>query len=254
MTLLEAKKQLCNKLNISYANLGAGTDDLFSWDGINDWINLACLEAWDYHDWIFKESAKTTTTVASQEYYDYPPEFISDSIFLLRVADSNALLETYKKIRYLDFMKYREDSPTGVEKYWSDHRRWYFVNPKAFSDAASRSIEVWGMLRFTELAASTTPMPFSPDTEGNENSGNNAIVNLAYAMALDSEKKNQPQKAQAIRAEAYNTFKILADREKEAQADYEVVGTTFFRHMPLFDAGGNKKPKRVYGSDDSWAY
>ncbi len=234
MTFEESQKALARKLNISWDAVVAGIDDLYSWDDLKGWINLACLEAWDFSDWIFKEKSYTTTTVASQEYYDYPSDFVEDSIFLLRVAGADALLDTYKKIRYVDYMQYRETEPNGTLKYWADHRDWYFINPKAFQDAGSRSIEVWGMLRFTELTASTSAMPFSPNSEGYENSGNHAIVKLAYAMALESEKKNEPQKAQIVRTEAYQTLKLLADKENEKQADYEVKGRPFFENTKLF--------------------
>ena len=234
MTFEESKRELSRKLNINYEDIRAGTEDLFVWDDLEGWVNMACLEAWDYHDWIFKEKAYTTTSVASQEYYDYPADFVSDSIFLLRVADSDGDMETYRKIRYTDYMKYREENTTGQEKLWADHRRWYFPNPKAYSDAASRSIEIWGLLRFTEMSASTTALPFSPDAEGSENSGNHAIVKLAYAMALDSEKKKEHAKAERIRMEAYQTFEILAKKEKEAQADYEVYERPFFEYKKLF--------------------
>lgn len=253
MTFEESKRELSRKLNISYEDIRAGTDDLFKWADLDSWVNVACLEAWDYAKWIFKEKAYTTTTVASQDYYDYPNDFVSDSIFLLRVADSSANMKTYKKIRYLDFIKYREDSSTGKEKYWADHRRFYFINPKAFDDAVSRSIEIWGLIRFTELAASTTAMPFSPDTEGNENSGNHAIVKLAYAMALASEKKKEQVKAERMRAEAYQMFESLAKSERESQVDYEVVGRPFFKYTPLFGYTG-KRPRRVHGTDDGWSY
>ncbi len=252
MTKQESAELLCTKLNISYDNIRAGTDDLFNWNDLYNWLDLACLEAWDYSDWIFKEKAYTTTTVASQEYYDYPSDFVEDSIFLLRVAGSDGLLDTYQKIRYTDFMQYREQSPTGQNKVWSDHRNWYFINPKAFNDAASRSIEVWGMIRFTELTASTSSLPFSPNSEGYENSGNHAIVKLAYAMALESEKKNDPQKAIIIRSEAYATLKLLADKEAEKQADYEVYGRPFFKHTNLFP--DSRSGKHAFGDDDSWNF
>ena len=86
MTLLESKKALCRLLNISYSNVSANTEDLFDWDDIDAWINLAIMEAWDYADWIFKEKAYTTTTsayVASTgvgEYYNYPDDFISGQV------------------------------------------------------------------------------------------------------------------------------------------------------------------------------
>ena len=78
MQFLEAKKELARKLNISWENIRSGTEDLFNWDDIDSWINLSVMEAWDYADWIFKEKAYTSTTVASQEDYDYPDDFAAE--------------------------------------------------------------------------------------------------------------------------------------------------------------------------------
>ena len=252
MTLLEAKQELCRKLNISLENIESDTEDLFDEEDLQSWINLSVMEAWDYADWIFKEKAYTSTTVASQEDYDYPDDFISDSIYLLRVADTNAKLKTYKKIRYLDYMKYREENDTGKEKLWSDHRRFFFINPKAWDSAASRSIELWGKMRADNLVDSTASLPFSPDSDNEENSGNQAIVQLAFAKALASEKKKQPQRAQAERSEALQKLEIIAKRERESQADYEVYDTTFFKHQNLFPGGTGRNTKWVHGDDDSW--
>ena len=235
MTLLESKEELCRKLNISWEDIRAGTDDLFNWNDIESWINLAILEVWDYASWIFKEKAYTVTggTVADQEYYDYPEDFIADSIFLLRVEDSAGDMKTYKKIRYLDYIKYREEDETGEEKLWADHNRYYFINPEAW-DTASRDIEIWGLMRADELTASTSLLPFSTNTDAEENSGNHAIVKLAYSIALASEKKRDYNKATGVRTEAYQTIELLAKRERESQADYEVYERPFFEYKKLF--------------------
>ena len=236
MTYLESKKSLCRKLNIDYDTVMAGSDNLFSMDDLNDYINLAALEVWDYARWIFTEKAYTVTggTVASQEYYDYPDDFQSDSIFLLRVEDENGDIKTYKKIRYTDYMQYRENYDEGEEKLWADHNRSYFINPNAWDNIAGRDIEVWGRIVMTTMTDSTTPMPFSPNTDNDENSGNHAIVKLAYSFALNSEKKNQAQQGIIVRQEAYQMIEILAKREREDQADYEVYDTPQFKYKKLF--------------------
>lgn len=246
MTFLEAKEELCRKLNTSWDNIRAGTNDLYNWDDIDSWVNLAIQEVWDYHRWIFSEKAYTTSTVASQEYYDYPDDFISDSIYLLRITDSQALYETYKKIRFQDYIKYREDTPTGENALWADHNRQYFVNPERWNNTAGRTIEIHGRMRCDNLTSSTGLLPFSTDSDNEENAGNHAIVKLAYAMVLDSEKKNNPNKATKIRQEAYQTFEILAKREREDLADYEAYERPFFKRQTLFGGGGGTQ---VLGDD-----
>lgn len=236
MNYLEAKYALCRELNIKWSEIQASTQELFNWEDLDSWINLAGLEAWDYAPWILKEKSYTVDsgTVASQEYYDYPDDFVNDSIFLLRVQNSDGDMETYKKVRYLDYIKVREEDDEDDEALWSDHNRWYFINPNTWDNASGRTLEIWGILRWTQLTASDALLPFSPNSDNEENSGNHAIIRLAYSYALDSEKLDNPQKAERERGKAYQSLEILAKRERERQADYEVYDRPLFEYKRLF--------------------
>lgn len=229
MTYLEAFNELGRKLNVNPANVSAGSDDLFTWHDFDSWINLALQEVWNRHKWIFTEHAYTTDTVANQEYYDYPDDFIADSIYLLRVEDSNGDLETYTKTRYLDYIKYREDYEDGEDEIWADHHRYYFINPEAWDNTAGRTIEIHGRMRASNLTSSTSLLPFSPNSDNEENAGNHCIVELAYAFALESEKKKKPDLAQRIRIRTYALLDDMAKTESEAQVQYQT------KDRPLFD-------------------
>jgi hypothetical protein len=61
------------------------------------------------------------------------------------------------------------------------------LNQNAYSSGQSYSI--YGKLRATTLVNPTDLLPFSPASDTEENSGNHAIILLAYSEALLSDKK-----------------------------------------------------------------
>jgi len=259
MTLQELKEETCRRLNISFDDVRAGTEDLIKWNDLQSWANLAVLRVWDYARWTFSEKAYTTSTVANTaalgagEYYDYPNDFQPDSIELLRVTGSDGKYDTYKKIRYLDYIKYREENENGDEKLWTDHNRYYFVNPKAWSSVAGRTIEVHGKIRATNLTDSTAALPFSPDSDNEENSGNEAIVKIAKAYALESEKYKNYKQAQIEKQDAFAILDSLKKREEEEQVTYQTQDRPLFDSPPIIgnDFGGSSGLPGS-GSRDVW--
>lgn len=225
MIFSEGQKELCRKLNLDYDDVVAGLNELFKLDDIKAWINLAIQRAWDYARWIFSEEAKFTTATES-EYYDYPDDFISDSIFILKVDG-----KSYDKKRFENYQKYLEDNPNGEDLVFSDYRRSYFINPNTFS--AGKKIEIWGKKRATKLTGDDDLLPFSPDTDDEENSGNEAIIRIAYSIALASDKKKDPVRSAKEETSAYQMLEIIAKREREEQAQYQTKDRPFF-DVPRF--------------------
>jgi hypothetical protein len=226
MNLQTAEKEICSKLNIDYATLNQ--NDLFTSTQIRGWINLGILESWDYFDWAFTEVRdRSLTTVAGQDEYAYPNDIVSNSVRFLRVYNSDGIYEVYTKVNFEEFLHYLEDNEDGEDKIWSDHNRTLYINHNAFD--ASMTIEFYAKKRATQVEADSSLLPFSPDSDAYEDSGNHAVVRLAYSYALESEKKKDPNKAQAERTLAYATLQHLADKEQKAQATYQPID------KPLFD-------------------
>ncbi len=228
MIASDSQRELCAKLNIDYATLNS--NDLFTSTQIRGWVNLGILEAWDYYDWAFTEARdRSLVTIASTNEYSYPSDIVSNSVRFLRVKDSDGNYEVYTKVNFEEFMRYLEDTDEeGEDKIWSDNNRTLYINSNAF-DAAGLTIEFYAKKRATQVELDGSLLPFSPDSDSYEDSGNHAIVRLAYSYALESEKKKDPQKAQAERSLAYAALQHLADREQKAQAQYQPID------KPLFD-------------------
>jgi hypothetical protein len=232
MLLSEAREQICGLLSISFADdVSVGLNALFTTTDIDNAINAAALRIWDMFPWVMAEGYDTTTTVAGQENYDYPINFIPNSIFMLQVNDSGGIYRTYTRTKWGDFNRYREDNEEGDERYYSNYGGDYYVNKYAWDNTAGRTIKIWGKKRFTRLAAAADKLPFSPDSDNYENSGNEAILRMAYSDILASEKKREPAKAKEEEARAMRMLQLLIDVENTGKGQDQPIDT------PLFDVG-----------------
>jgi hypothetical protein len=217
VTFQEAKQHLARKLNIDYSDIG--NNDLFNDTDLGEFINQAILKAWDFKFWDFTEEKVAGTT--SGATLAYPQNLKSESIFYLRINSKR-----YTKKNFQDFLGLLEDYPTTTDKIWAEFKRTIYFNTNAFT--VGQSYELYGKGVATKLSGSSDLLPFSPDTDDKEDSGNEAIVQLAYAEVLDSEKKKEYAQAKEERKKAYETLEILWKPFAEARANAEIL-------RPMFD-------------------
>lgn len=236
MTLLEAKQHLSRKLNIDYADIT--NNDLFTDTDLAVYIQLGVIRAWDYKPWDFTEGSKTATTVSdmiTSGYADYPVDFQSGSIYLLRVNGKE-----YKKILFQDYLKFQEDYQTSTELVWSEQKRFVFINPKAYS--AGQTLDMYGKLMPPTLTLTTDILPFSPDSDNYEHSGNEAIILLAYSEALGSEKLKNPQQSEIERGKAYQLLDLIWKPMEDSKSLLQSKNRPFFQTQ---DYLGNSNTKSV---------
>ena len=231
MTFLEAIQSLCDKLDISYTNIAS--NDLFTLDELKSAINQAIQRVWDYTRWSSSEGCKYTQTASGSEYYDYPDDFISGSIRILKVQQPDGTMKEYTKLNFKSYQKYLEEDPTGKELYFSSYKRFFFINPNTFT-GAGLTIEIWGKERASKLTADADLMPFSPDTDDEENSGNEATVKMAYSIILSGNKKKEKAQAKSEENEAYSMLKLIGSREEEDKSSEQAKNAPRFIKQRLF--------------------
>lgn len=151
--------------------------------------------------------AKTGSTKANYEYYDYPSEFRSNTIMRL-VIDSNS----YDRKNYEDYLQYKEDNSTTTKKMFSSYGRFFFVNPTPSSNG-SGNMDIWGAVQADSLDDSTDTTIFSY----NNPEGNEAIVQRAFGVAL--KRINPQQSKDEVEAAIATLAKLNADQWKATQRD-----------------------------------
>ena len=221
MTFLELQNELRTRLSAS------SNSTFWTTDMLKTWLNLANQWACAYKPWPFTEGAKYLSTVANQVYYDYPESFRSDSLTRLTVADSSGNPEVYTKIRYNDFMKYRQDNPDGTDQLFTDYNKEYFINPIPTTDGLE--IVVWGQQVPDQLVNDGDTTPFaSGNPEGEE-----AIIKRALMYA--QQKAGRYDKAGIERDEATLVLKELWDTISKNQAGYQTKDRPFFKSQDFFN-------------------
>lgn len=107
-------------------------------------INRAYTKAAGLFRWPETEDAKKTSTQANQEYYDYPQNWRSNSVWKVMIdgvrygesPDGSPLV-------FQDFLQWKEDNPNSTEKKWANQWRRYFVSPIPATQG-DNNIWVWG--------------------------------------------------------------------------------------------------------------
>ncbi len=223
MTNLEAKQALARKLDIDYADIA--NNELFSEADIQEFVNQGAMQAYDSDFWDFAEHAKSAVLTSGNitaGYVAYPSDFSPSSIYYFTIDNKE-----YDKKNYTSFRKWFQLNPTDQSKYWSEFKRMIFFNANACS--AGQSIDVYGKRNFRNLSADGDLLPFSPDTDNEQTSGNQACILLAYAQALDSEKMKNPAQAEIERKNAYSMLAVLSGQLKQGRA------TEQSKNRPMFD-------------------
>lgn len=233
MTYLEAKKALCRKLNIDYTDIA--NNDLFTLTDIEDFVQQGAMQAYDYEFWDFAEHSKTATLVSgdiTNGYVAYPNDILPSSIYYLTIDGKE-----YDKKSFPSYTKYLEKQPTATDKFWAEFKRLIFFNRN--STSAGKVIDIYGKRGFRAMSADADLMPFSPDTDNEEYSGNQACILLAYAEALGSDKKKNPEQAKIEHDKAVAILDRLAGQLKQGRASEQSKNRPMFDVPDMFRGGSN---------------
>ena len=220
MQFLEAKQSLARKLNIDYATISQ--NGVFSDTDLGEYIQEATEIAWDFKPWDFSMAAKTITTI-NAPYYDCPPDVRYGSIIALTMGSTE---KGYRKTDFQDYLRFFEANPGSDKEYFAEYNGFIFVNQASYS--IGEVMSVFGKKNTPKLVNSTDILPFSPATDNQEYAGNRAIIQLAYSLALASEKKKDPTKAGTERASAIDILNMLWKHFKDAGANSQNIDRPMF--------------------------
>ncbi len=176
------------------------------------------------------EDSKKTSTVASQEYYDYPDTWRPDSMWKLVVDDE----DYFDPLAFKDYLYEKEnDVPSGADYLWSTQWRRYFIYPIPTTNG-NNNISIWGVKNITSLVNDIDVTIFSYSLpECNE-----AVV--LEAVAILKNKGEDEQKGQFRSAEAKQILTVAFGKIRQEQMKYEKT-QPMFEVSDLFGSGVTSK-------------
>ena len=205
-------------------------------------INRAYRKAGALFPWPELQDAKKTSTVANQEYYDYPSTWRSNSIWKLTIQDSDGNDDRYGEspdgspLSFDDYLAFKEDYPNSTDKKWANQWRRFFIWPIPTTNG-SNNISVWGQIVTTALSADSDTTIFSYSAgEGNE-----AIV--LEAVAILKSKGDQEKSGEFRSLEAKQILSGYWGKIRKEMSKYE-KNMPFFQVTDMFGNGGTGEDLR----------
>jgi hypothetical protein len=203
-------------------NLDA-TSPLFNETTVKLAINRAYIKAGGLYRWKETEDSKKTSSVANQEYYDYPTNWRPNSVWKLKVDGT----DYGDPLAYKDYLYEGENNwPSGLQLAWTSQWRRVFIYPTPLT-TGNNNIELWGMKIVDNLVNDADPTIFSYSMpECNE-----AIV--LEAEAILKGKAQEENSGQFRSAQAMSILTIAWGKVTQDQKKYEKT-TSFFEVQNFF--------------------
>lgn len=237
-TLAQMRLALQSDLNVN-GNLD-GPNTLFDTPTCNLALNRAYRKCAGFFKWPGTRDALKTSTIATNEYYDYPQNWRNDSIWKIRVDGSDMGDPT----AYKDYLFEQDNNfPAGNKTLWSNQNARYFLTinglpPQADGD---NNIEIWGLVWPPQMVNDNDTTIFSFDMpECNE-----AVIMEALAI-LRIKGGEQPvrllryvQGALLLSMEAQQVLTNAWTKITQEEAKMDKT-TPFFTVQDMFPTGINR--------------
>ena len=199
---------------------------LYSPNLIDRATNRAYRKVGALFPWPELQDAKKTSTQVNQEYYDYPTNWRSNSIWKLTILDSDNNDERYGEdpdgspLSFDDYLNWKEDNPDSTDKKWANKWRRFFIWPVP-TTLGNNNIHVWGIKVPASLSADSDTTIFTYSTpEANE------AIELE-AVAILKSKGEDDKSAQFKSTEAKQILIGAWGKIAREQAKYEKINPFF---------------------------
>lgn len=200
---------------------------------INRAINRAYRKVGGLFPWPELQDAKKTSTQANQEYYDYPQNWRSNSIWKVVIDDVRyGEQPDGSPLSFDDYLNWKENYPDSTEKKWTNQWRRFFVWPVPVVQG-DNNIVVWGIKVISDLSNDSDTTIFSYSTpEANEAIELEAVAILKSKGDNDKTAQFKSQEAKQILIGAWAKIsKEMAKFEKNQP----------FFEVPDYFSNGNSK-------------
>lgn len=225
------------------SDLNVGSEStLYSTTTIDLAINRAYLKAAGLFPWTQLEEGKKTPTVVGHEYYDYPTNWRSNSIWKIVINGERwGNNPDGSPLSFDDYQNWKTDYPDNTDKKWANFGRQFFIYP--VPTVADLDICIWGKKVTASLSSDSSTTIFSY----NSPACNEAIVLEAEAI-LKSQGEND-KGAEFKSVEAKQILAVEWGKIRQELAKYEKDQPMF--EVPNFFSGtGNGVGEDMRGRFD----
>lgn len=223
MTNVDLKTAIRDDLSI------ATGDSFFSDAYIQRIANRAVKWLAGLHNWQQTQESRKRDSEANQEYYNYPENYKTDSIFKLSFNG-----DRYDRKSFEEYEKYKEDFTSGAtDKIYTDFKRQMFLNPAPTTVA---EITIWGHVIPDDMSADADTHPFAKEGELEE-----LIIQYAEGLAKQKGRGTLYNAGVADCQAAESKANKLWEAQKKEQAKYQTKDAEQFDFFEILPRNGNQR-------------
>jgi len=217
------------------------TDTFHTTAILNRFIQRAVDFVSKYKPWEQTQTAyKYTPTLAgdeTDEYWNYPENFYTDSIYRLAVGSGTiASDERYKPVIFEEYLNHKEDNDSS-KKIWTDHKRQYFIYPMLTGVPV---VTVWGHAKPDAYTDDADEHPFTDDAQVDE-----AILGYATGLALIKMRGSYTKQGKDRQAEAIALLNSAWKEQRLRQAQKKTEDAEIWEHTDFMNqSAGNRTTRR----------
>lgn len=208
---------------------------------LNRFINRAVEFAAKFKPWEQTQGSYKFTPILAgdetDEYWNYPENFITDSVYRLAVGTGTiASDERYKPLVFEEYLNHKEDNNNST-KIWADHKRQYFIWPII---TGSPVITIWGHELPDALSADSDETPFTDDAVIEE-----AILAYAKGLALIKMRGSYAEQGKALKAEAVALLGQAWEQQRKRQATKKTEDAEAWEHTDFMNQRAGNRVTRA---------
>jgi len=208
---------------------------------LNRFIQRAVDFASKYKPWEQTQRAYKFTPILAgdetDEYFNYPENFYTDSIYRLAVGTGSIVSdERYKGITFEEYLNHKESNNSN-KKIWTDHKRQYFIHPII---TGSPVVTVWGHAKPDTFTEDTDEHPFTDDAQVDE-----AILAYATGLALIKMRGSYTKQGKDRQTEAIALMNSAWKEQRLRQAQKKTEDAEIWEHTDFMNqSAGNRTTRR----------
>jgi hypothetical protein len=204
------------------------SDTFFTATLVKSYINRQIKRVAGLYPWPHTKIAEIRDSVANQEWYNYPEDWVQDSIYRLTYNDLK-----YNPTDFDDFedLKIEKDK---CENRFANFENKYFLDPIP-SAAIVGGISIWGHKLPATLSADADVNPFSEDPEIEEE-----IINLTRAMLMQKQRGSYLPLGRVLEADTLAKLTAIWKKTYMKKAKFMTKTRSMFKPIDILSQPSNR--------------
>lgn len=195
---------------------------------VKRYINRQVRRVGGLYPWPHTKTAEIRDSEINQEWYDYPQDWVQDSIYRLEFNN-----QKHDPTDFDDFEDYKKETNSNEYRFANFENK-YFINPVPTS-AIVGGISIWGHKLPANMVGDSDLNPFTEDPEIEEE-----IINLVTAACMKKQRGSYLSLGRALEADTLGRLTAIWKKVYMKKAKFMTKSREMFKPIDILQNNSQK--------------